>query len=124
MYNPANGFDPDGYPNGSTYTKKFLRQFFAKQMERNNQLIKHALDRLEKIEAGQGSYIDDEPFIVPGGSYKAVNNKLFMQDLSLWQHTRNPWPLLTKDGETLPQIIHSVRKPQNVASTPSLTDGG
>jgi len=125
MYNPANGFDPDGYPYGSTYTGKFRRQFFAKQKERNNQLIAQALDRLKKIEAGKGRYIDDEPFIVPGGSYKAVNNKLFMQDLSLWQHTRGKYKLLTKDGPKGPQIVYSVRVPaaNTESPVPSLNDG-
>ncbi len=119
-YNPENGFDP----NGSTYNDKFVKRFFYKTQERMNELIDKALHRLEKINAGKGRYTDDEPFVVTGGSYKAVNNRLFMTDLRFWAHTRNPYPLLTKDGETEPQIIYSVRVPKNTASpTPSLNNG-
>ena len=134
MFNPANGFNPGLDPGvdpqykvlkGSTYSKKFIRDFLEKQKEMNNRLIQKAQDRLEKIKAGKGLFIDDEPFIVPSGSFAAANNKLFMQDLSLWQHTRKEHKLLTKDGPTKPQIVRSARVPRNVASpTPSLAIGG
>jgi hypothetical protein len=121
MYNSKNGFNPSG----STYSDKFIRQFFEKEKERINRLIEKALDRLEKINARKGHYVDDEPFIVPGGSFAAANNRLFTQDLRLWSHTRKAYPLLRPDGSTVTQVIHSVRVPENVASpTPSLTTGG
>jgi hypothetical protein len=130
MYNPKNGFNPtydaNNIPNGSTYNNKFIYYFLWKQRERNNELIEKALDRLEKIEAGKGRFSDDEPFIVPAGSFAAANNRLFMQDLSLWQHTRGEYPLLKAGGvKTDPQIIHSVRVPKNMTSpTPTLGTGG
>jgi len=130
MYNPKNGFNPtvdaNKIPNGSTYTDKFILHFLDKEKERMNDLIEKALDRLETIKAGKGRFSDDEPFIVPAGSFAAANNRLFMQDLRLWHQTRNKWPLL-KDGgiKTPPQIIQSVRVPKNMASpTPTLGTGG
>jgi hypothetical protein len=121
MYNLKNGFNPTG----SKFTEKFKPFFFAKEKDRMNELIKKALDRLNKIKAGKGRYIDDEPFIVPGGGFRAPNNRLFTQDLSLFTHTRNRWLLLTKGGIKGPQIIYTVRVPQNTASpTPTLENGG
>ena len=121
--NSKNGFDP----NGSTYNDKFVKRFFYKTQERMNQLIDYAQFRLEQIVAGKGRYTDDEPFVVPGGSYKAANNRLFMTDLRFWAHTRNPYPLLTKEDPTglqPPQIVYSVRVPRNDASpSPSLNNG-
>lgn len=118
MYNPKNGFNPKG----STYSDEFKARFFSKQGERMNQLIAKALDRLEKIEAGQGRFTDDEPFIVPGAN--GVQNKLNAQDLTLQAHTRNAWPLLHPDGTVTTEIIHSVRVPRSAESpTPSLAHG-
>jgi hypothetical protein len=121
MYNPQNGFNPKG----STYSGPFIRRFFEKQKERNNRLIEKAMDRLKLIEAGKGRFTDDEPFVVPGGNFKAMNNRLFTQDIRLWSHTRKEWPLLRGDGSVVKQVIRSVRVPENVASpTPALEGGG
>ena len=47
------------------------------------------------------------------------------QDMSLWAHTRNAWPLLHPDGTITTQIVHSVRVPRGTESpTPSLSRGG
>jgi hypothetical protein len=87
-----------------------------------NQLIAKALDRLEKIKAGKGNYSDDEPFVIPGGSFR--DNRLFTQDMSLWAHTRNAWPLLHPDGTVTTEIIHSVRVPRGGENpTPNLSRG-
>jgi pimeloyl-ACP methyl ester carboxylesterase len=119
MYNPQNGFSP----NGSTYSNEFKRRFFAKARDRENQLIAKALDRLAKIEAGKGNFSDDEPFIVPAGSYRG--NRLMTQDMSLWAHTRQPWPLLHPDGTVTTEIIRSVRVPRGTKSpSPSLSGSG
>jgi pimeloyl-ACP methyl ester carboxylesterase len=121
LFNPKNGFDPQG----STYSDGFIRTFLNAEGKRNIQLIKNALDRLEKINAGKGRFSDDEPFIVPGGSYRGYNNRLFSQDIRLMSHTRKAWPLLRGDGSMVTQVVHSVRVPENVASnTPSLEMGG
>lgn len=146
MYNPANGFNPEGTPvnlligspvaakdgktqdskpqasnsanaaTGSTYSDEFISKFFSAEGKRNNQLIQTALDRLKAINAGKGNYTDDEPFNVSGGSQSAMNNKLHAQNLRLMSHTRKAWPLLRSDGSIVTQVIHSVRAPQNPKS--------
>ena len=88
-------------------------------------MIKSALDRLEKINAGNGRYSDDEPFIVPGANYRGANNLLFSQDVRVWAHTRKAWPLLRGDGSTVTGVVNSVRVPENLVShTRSLEGGG
>jgi pimeloyl-ACP methyl ester carboxylesterase len=119
MYNPKNGFNPKG----STYSEEFKKKFFAKVSERENQLIAKALDRLAKIKAGKGNFSDDEPFVIPAGSYRA--NKLMTADMSLWAHTRSAWPLLHPDGTVTTEIVHSVRVPRGTQSpSPSLFAAG
>jgi hypothetical protein len=120
LFNPNNGFNP----HGSQYSADFIRRFQAAVGQRNNRLLQSALDRLAKIEAGQGAFSDDEPLVVPGGNYLGFNNKLFTQDTHLLAHTHNAWPLLRADGSTVTQIIPSVRVPENVTSnTTSLQQG-
>ena len=47
------------------------------------------------------------------------------QDMSLWAHTRNAWPLLHPDGTITTEIVHSVRVPRGTQSpTPSLSGSG
>ncbi len=120
MYNPENGFDPKG----STYSEEFKKKFFSEVGARENRLIDYALYRLKKIEAGQGNFSDDEPLVIPSGSFRA--NKLFTEDMSLWAHTRNAWPLLHPDGTITKEIVHSVRVPRGVtqSTTPSLYSSG
>lgn len=113
LFNPQNGFDPKG----SQYSEEFTRRFQTAVGKRQNQLIKNALDRLEKINAGQGRFNDDEPFVVPGSSYLGFNNKLFPQDIRLLSHTRKAWPLLHKDSVVTNEIVHSVRPPRGGASS-------
>ena len=92
--------------------------------KRENQLIKTALDRLAVINAGKSHYADDEPFIVPGASYNAGNNKFFTEDIKLMSHTHEAWPLLRPDGSIVTQIVYSVRVPEDTTSlTPSLEKG-
>jgi hypothetical protein len=121
LYNPKNGFNPTA----PKYSDEFIRKFLSAEGKRNNQLIKNALDRLEKINAGKGRYSDDEPIIVPGANYRGANNKLFSQDVRMWSHTRKAWPLLRGDGTAVTQVVYSVRVPENLTSnTPSLEAGG
>jgi hypothetical protein len=120
LFNPKNGFDP----RGSHYSAEFIQRFQAAVGKRNNRLVENALDRLAKLEAGQGRFSDDEPLVVPGGSYLGFNNKLFAQDTDLLAHTHKAWPLLRADGSTVTQIVPSVRVPENETSnTASLQKG-
>jgi pimeloyl-ACP methyl ester carboxylesterase len=120
LFDPKNGFDQKG----STYSDAFVRKFLSAEGKRNSRLIKNALDRLEKINAGKGLYKDDEPLIVPGADYKGHNNRLFAQDIRLMSHTRKAWPLLRPDGSIVTQVVHSVRVPQNFSSRTPLLEGG
>ncbi len=115
LWNPQNGFNP----NGAKYSEEFTRRFQTAVGKRENLLIKAALDRLQKIEAGQGRYSDDEPFVVPGASSTGTNNKFFAQDTRFLSHTRKAWPLLHKDGTLTTEIVHTVRVPENMSPTTS-----
>lgn len=120
LFNPDNGFDPEG----STYSDGFIRKFQQAQGERNNRLIKSALERLSDLEAGRGRYADDEPFIIPGAAQGFFNNKLYAQDIRLMSRTKAPWPLLKADGSVSMEIIRSLRKPENKETmTPSYKKG-
>ena len=120
LFSPGNGFNP----RGSQYNAEFIRRFQTAVGRRNNRLVRHALDRLAKIGAGQGRFSDDEPLDIPGANYLGFNNKLFTQDTHLLAHTHKAWPLLRADGSTVTEVIPSVRVPENVTSnTPSLQKG-
>lgn len=120
LFNPANGFDPEG----SHYSESFIRKFLQAQGERNNRLIDLALERLHLIEAGKGLYDDDEPFLVVGGAGNFMNNKLYAQDVSLMSRTRKEYTLLHGDGSRTREIIHTARTPQNKRSlTANYRDG-
>jgi hypothetical protein len=120
LFNPQNGFNPAG----SRYTGEFTSRFLAGVGRRNNRLIQSALERVKEIEAGKGRFSDDEPFVVPGGSFLGFNNKLFAQDTRLLAHTRKAWPLLRADGSQIRQVVPSVRIPENlISNTESLEKG-
>lgn len=120
MFNPANGF----VPTGSTYSVAFIRAFLTAEGKRNNALLARAEARLAALASGKGRYVDDEPFVIPGGNLLAGDNKLFSQDVRLMAHTRRAWPLLKGDGAVVTEVIHSVRVPQNAESwTPSFIKG-
>ena len=107
VFNPQNGFDPEG----SHYSAEFIKTFCAAQRERNNAIIRRALDRLTLIEQGRGNYLDDEPFAVTGAAQMMMMNKLIPQDVSLLAHTKKPYTLLHQDGSATTEIIRSVRRP-------------
>jgi hypothetical protein len=105
MFNPANGFNPDG----SHYSSEFVRKFLAAQARKNNEVVDLALKKYADIKAGKGAYDDDEPFIIAGSLF--TGNKLYTSDLSLINHTHAAWPLVHPDGSTTAEIVHSVRVP-------------
>lgn len=120
LFNPANGFSPDG----SKYSDDFIRAFQHEQGRRNNRLIDEALWRLQVIEGGSGRYVDDEPLIVPGAAQGFRNNKLYPQDTRLMSRTREARDLLRPDGSLSREVIRCIRPPQNSRScTGSYYDG-
>ena len=117
MYNPANGFNPEG----SKFSADFIRRFTAAQAKRNNALVDLALARQAAIKAGKGMYADNEPFIIAGAVF--TSNKLYASDTSLLAYTQKPWPLLHADGTVTTQVVRSVRVP-NTTTNPSRTYRG
>ncbi len=107
LFDPANGYSPEG----ASYSPEFIAHYQDGQARRNEMLIEYALGRLHKIEAGEGKYDDDEPFVVAGMSQLAPNNKMFNQDIHLLSHTMREWPLIHADGSITTEIIRSRRKP-------------
>lgn len=107
LFDPANGYDPDG----AHYTENFKKDFFAAQRERNNRLVRLARERLHAIENGKGRFVDDEPFIIAGGTQTVPGNKLFPQDTGLFAHTKGIYDLLHGDGTVTRERIRSVRRP-------------
>lgn len=121
LFNPVNGFDP----NGSSYEHTFIRKFQEAQSERNCRLVDYALNRLLYLETEKGLFSDDEPMIIPGSAQGFFNNKLYAQDIRLMSHTQGVYPLLTKDGEQSGEIIRTCRGPENPKSlTSSFWEGG
>jgi hypothetical protein len=104
MYNPQNGYQPDGI---TTYSDEFRRKFFKAEAERNNAIITLAEQRRAAIKAGKGQFRDDEPFFIPGGYIG--NNRLLSMDLSLMSRSRKPWPLVHADGSVTTEIIQGRR---------------
>ena len=117
MFDPKNGYKADGT---TEYSDEFMGRYFAGQKKRMDKLIAKALDRLEKIEAGKGNYLDDEPFVVPGGAFLSL--KLPATDIRLWSGTRNAYPLLRADSSITTEVIKSVRalNPPTSSATPKL----
>lgn len=91
------------------YTEEFKVRYYEAQAKRQERLISCALERLEALERHDGRYEDDEPFIVPGGSQIAPNNRLFPQDLHMLAHTKEEYDLIHADGSVTHQVIPSVR---------------
>lgn len=120
LFNPANGFNPEG----STFSEEFIKRFQRAQSERNLRLLAHAKERLDALERGDGLYDDDEPLIIPGSSQTFFNNRLFAQDIRLMHRTVDPHPLIHADGSVTNEIICSVRKAENpVSMTGSFWEG-
>lgn len=109
IYDPANGYDP----NGSHYSDEFVKKFWKAQEDRMNSLVKTAVERLHAIESGKGRFNDDEPFLIPGASQIAFNNKFFPQDIRYLSHTKREHTLLHGDGTTTTEIVHSLRLPMS-----------
>ncbi len=112
IFDPKNGFDPAG----AHYSEAFIRKYLAAQRERNNRIIKNALERLHAIQAGKGLYVDDEPLVITGGAQLAPVNKLFPEDLSIFSHTKKEHMLLHADGSATNEIVYSVRPPRGSRS--------
>ena len=109
MYDAKNGYNPK--TRSATYSDEFLKKYFAGQQARANQLIDEALDRLNKIEHGQGDFVDDEPFIVAGAAssgHSANGAHPARADRRLLSKTHSSHLLLKADGTNVTQVIPEV----------------
>lgn len=108
IYAEENGFSPKG---ATYYSDEFLNRYYEAQGKRNNEIVERALERLDRIERGEGRYIDDEPFIVTGINGLKWFNKLINQDLHLLSHSKAPHDLIHADGSITREIIQCLREP-------------
>lgn len=112
MYDPDNGFDPDGK---SSYGDGFLKDFFAAQAARMNDLIDHAQERVDAMESGDGTYPDDEPLIIPD-----TKSRIYKPDPTILSKTQEEWPLLRPDGSVSERVVESLRGPADTDSRPPI----
>lgn len=119
LYNPDNGYDP----NGSHYTDDFIRRFQKGQIEFYRGILAYAQERMELIKKGRGRFLDDEPVVIAGGGMGSDNNKLFILDPRLLGRTEKPCPTLLKDGSVVEKINYTLRKPKDCVKAPYYTRG-
>lgn len=105
IFNPANGYNPQG----AHYSEEFKKKYFAAQERRNERLVKMALERLHLIEQGKGFYADDEPFIITAANQPKPNNRLLPQDLHLLNHTKGAYDLIHGDGSITHEVVYCQR---------------
>lgn len=118
LFDPVNGYAPEG----SHYAEEFVKNYHRAQEERNERLIDYALERLKKIEKGEGEFDDDEPFIIAGGSQIAPNNKLFPQDIRYLSHTQEKYNLIHADASVTNEVIRTLRKPHFDRNTVTINE--
>ncbi len=107
MYAAANGYDAK--TGGANYSAGFIKQFYAAQSARNQQLIDSAVARLQLLEQGKGAFPDDEPLVILGMVNGGDAVRLYHTDLNIQSRTKRPRTLLKADGSMPEVIVHSVR---------------
>ena len=118
MFTAANGYNLAA--KSAHYTPAFAQRFHRAQADRNARIVADARARLKLIEAGQGHFTDDEPFVIPGLGQNAAGARLYQPDVSFVAHTKAPHILLRADGEKPRQVIASVRPPSGQQALDSL----
>ena len=101
-FNPANGYSPDG---DLSYSDEFRERYFKAQAVRMNRLVDTALEKLRRMEAGEGVYPDDDIFLVRRGKVA----RLMQIDPDVHRSTLKPQKLLRNDGTVVTQVVESVR---------------
>lgn len=106
MYLPENGYDPKG----CHFSDEFIHRYWAGQAERMNHLIDYAREKAEEISNGQGTFYDDMPLFIVGGTQFKPMNKIFPQMPGrFFSHTKGKWPLLHKDGSITIDVVPCLR---------------
>ncbi len=116
-FDPANGYSPDG---NSNYSDQFRQRYFKAQADRMNRLIDMALEKLRRMESGQGPYPDDDIFLVGRGN----GARLMQLDTGVHHSTLKPQKLLKNDGTVVTQVVASVRTPARGLAETNATFGG
>ena len=109
MFDPLNGFDAT--TRSAIYSSDFEQKYFAAQRMRNASLLEEASARLGKIERGEGTFKDDEPFTVAGGSVRINGARLDLADRRLLAKTHGAHMFLKSDGSSAVQIVRSSLTP-------------
>lgn len=95
LFSEENGFGREE----CHYSEAFIENYRKAQGKRMNRLITLAGERLNRIEAGEGEYLDDEPMVIAGASQIKPFNKLFpLYPERFFAHTKNEYLLLNGDG--------------------------
>src|SRR5262245_31548099 len=112
MFNPKNGFNPNG---PSSYSPEFQARYFKAQADRMMRLIDIALKKTERIKRKDYAYPDDDIVIIPhsgnpgaGGGDSEASLYVTQPNLSYFNGTSKPQKLLRNDGTVATQVINSV----------------
>ena len=111
MFDPRNGFNPNG---PSHYSAEFQARYFKAQADRMNRLIDMARDKLDRIKRNAYPYPDDDIMIIPRGGNPGVgagaDARLFVTepDIEAINSTSRPVKLLRNDGTVATEVVHSV----------------
>jgi hypothetical protein len=122
LFNPDNGYNPNG---PSTYSEQFKKRYSRAQAERMNKLIDKALEIVRRIAEGTHRFPDNDAFVIGrAGASQAgggAGANLFELDLSIFHSTVNPQKLVKNDGTIVTQIVESVRVPDLTLAEESAT---
>ena len=122
LFNPDNGYNPNG---PSTYSEQFKKRYSRAQAERMNKLIDKALEIVRQMAAGTHRFPDNDAFVIGrAGASQAgggAGANLFELDLSIFHSTVNPQKLVKNDGTIVTQIVESVRLPDLTLAEESAT---
>jgi hypothetical protein len=111
MFDPRNGFNPEG---ASHYSADFQARYFKAQADRMNRLIALARDKLDRIRRGAYGYPDDDIMIIPRGGNPGAgagaDARLFVTepDIAAINSTSRPVKLLRNVGSIAMQSVKSV----------------
>jgi hypothetical protein len=103
MFNPANGYNPEG---ASNYSQAFITRYYRAQSAKMNELIAKVQAAQARIAKGDYAYNDDDLIQLPGGNAVIVHAapKLAPDMIA----TKRPAKLMRNDGSLVTQIVTSV----------------
>jgi pimeloyl-ACP methyl ester carboxylesterase len=103
MYNPANGYQPNG---SSDYSQAFINRYTKAQGQREAKIVAEAEHLRKQVANGTAQFTDDAPLVV-GRDVAEISEA----DLGVLYHTQNRYPVLSPAHPTggSPQIVRSIR---------------